>query len=296
MGQTKPAMVVTLLGLAVNFVANNVFIYGWGGVVEPMGAVGSGWATSMVRWAMLAAMVGFVLARPELRLASPGSMRLDGLTLRRIAYIGAPTGAQIGLETGFFAFTAVMMGWFGAAELGTHQVTINLAATTFMIALGVSIAGSIRVGQKIGAGDAPGTRRVVLITYLFASVSMGVCALVFLAIPERLLRLYTDDPAVITLGASLLFMAALFQVFDGAQVAGFSVLRGAADTRVPMLIAGAAYWLVGAPAALYLGFRTPLGPVGVWAGMVVGLATAALLLARRVWVVHWRRAPQRVAG
>jgi len=294
MGLTRPAMVITFVGLACNFAANHVFIYGYGGFVEPMGAVGSGWATSMVRWAMLSAMLAYVLSRRELR-PSVGA-RFDARTLRMIVYVGLPTGVQIGLETGFFAFTAVMMGWFGAAELATHQVTINLAATTFMIALGVSMAGSIRVGQTIGSGDPHRTRIVVVITYLFAALSMAICALVFLAIPEPLLRLYTEDSAVVALGASLLFVAALFQVFDGVQVAGFSVLRGAADTRVPMFIAAAAYWVVGAPVAYFLGFRTALGPVGVWTGMVVGLAVAAVMLTGRVWVIHWRGAPVRVVG
>src|SRR5690606_15464215 len=104
------------------------------------------------------------------------------------------------------------------------------------------------------------------------------------------LRLYTTDPAVIELGTSLLFMAGLFQVFDGTQAAGVCLLRGAADTRVPMFIAATAFWLVGAPTALLLGFRTSLGPVGVWTGMIAGLAAASALLVWRVRVIHWGRA------
>jgi MATE family multidrug resistance protein len=289
MSLTQPALVITLIGLGINYFANRTLIYGVDGVIEPMGAVGAGWATSLVRWAMLMAIVGWVIGRPELRPARAAGFRLRRGTLSRIVHVGLPTGAQVGMETGFFAFAAVMMGWFGGAELGTHQVTINLAATTFMVALGISIAGSIRVGQRIGARDPDGARRVVVVTYVFATASMGFFALLFLAMPESLLRLYTNDPVVIQLGTSLLFVAALFQVFDGAQVAGFSVLRGAADTRVPMLIAAAAYWIVGAPIMFLLGFRTTLGPVGVWAGMVVGLAVAAGMLAWRVRAIHWGR-------
>jgi len=128
-------------------------------------------------------------------------------------------------------------------------------------------------------------RRSTLLTYAYSIGFMALCALLFLAVPEGLIRLYTDSPEVVRLGKSLLLMAALFQIFDGAQVAGISVLRGAADTRIPMLIAAFAYWGVGAPGAYLLGFHSPLGPVGVWAGLCLGLAVAAVLLlarARRV--------------
>ena len=111
---------------------------------------------------------------------------------------------------------------------------------------------------------------------------MALCALAFLTLPEPLLRLYTHDPSVLALGRRLLFMAALFQVFDGMQVSGFSVLRGAADTRVPMFLAALAYWVVGAPGAYLLAFHSPLGPVGIWAGLCLGLAAAAVLLLGRV--------------
>lgn len=290
MSLTKPAMVITLGGLVVNFFANLAFIYGIEGLIPSMGAVGAGWATSLVRWVMFIVLVAWVTRQPALAPARRVVRSFRPELARRIVQIGFPTGIQLGLETGFFAFTAVMMGWLGGAELGTHQVAINLASTTFMVALGFSIAGSIRVGQQIGAGNVVETQRSVLVTYGFAIASMAVFALLFLTIPASLIGLYTSDPAVIELGVSLLFVAAIFQVFDGAQVAGFSVLRGAADTRVPMLIAGAAYWLVGAPAAYLLGFRTSLGPLGVWSGMVVGLVTAAVLLGLRVRQIHWRRA------
>lgn len=282
MGRTTPAMVITFIGLAVNFAANRVLIYGVPGWVEPMGVVGTGWATTLVRWSMLAAMAVYLIRQPDLHPFRGVSWAAERAMLGRIVRIGVPTGAQIGLEIGLFSFAAVMMGWFGALELGTHQVTINIAATTFMVALGVSIAGSIRVGQNAGAGSRAGMRRAALVTYVLAVGFMGICAGVFLLLPEELIRLYTDDPQVVRLGRALLFMAALFQISDGAQVAGISVLRGAADTRVPMIYAAIAYWVVGAPAAYLLGFHTPLGPVGVWAGLSLGLAVAAVLLLVRV--------------
>jgi multidrug resistance protein, MATE family len=282
MGLTRPAMVITFLGLAVNFVGNRVLIYGVEGWVEPMGVVGSGWSTTLVRWAMLIAMGIYLYRHPDLHPFRGVNWAPARALVRRIFSIGAPTGAQVGLEVGLFSFAAVMMGWFGALELGTHQVAINIAATTFMVALGVSLAGSIRVGQHIGAGNHPGVRRATLLTYLLSLVFMGACALLFLVVPEFLLGLYSRDPEIIALGKRLLLMAALFQLFDGAQVAGFCVLRGAADTRIPMLLAALSYWVIGVPAAYILGFVVGLGPVGVWGGLCVGLAAASLMLLHRV--------------
>ncbi|HET7321665.1 MAG TPA: MATE family efflux transporter, partial [Longimicrobiaceae bacterium] len=282
MGLARAPMVITLIGLLLNLVVDPVLIYGIPGWVPAMGAAGSGWATTAVRWAMFAAMGIYVLRHPDLHPFRGVRFAPEGGLLRRIVGIGVPSGAQAGLEVGLFTFAAVMMGWIGAVELAAHQVTINIAATTFMVALGVSIAGSIRVGQNLGAERPAGVRRAVLATYLFSVGFMALCALLFLAIPRGLIGLYTSDPAIIRVGVQLLFMAALFQVFDGTQVAGFAVLRGAADTRVPMLVAALGYWAVGVPVAYLLAFHSSMGPVGIWAGLCVGLATAGLLLLRRV--------------
>ncbi|CAN5629544.1 MATE family efflux transporter [soil metagenome] len=293
MGLAKPAMVITFLGLAVNFVGNRVLIYGVEGWVEPMGVVGSGWSTTLVRWAMLAAMAAYLFLHPDLHPFRGTHWAPARALMRRIMAIGAPAGAQIGLEVGLFSFAAVMMGWFGALELGTHQVTISIVSTTFMVALGVSLAGSIRVGQHVGAHNPAGVRRATLLTYLLALVAMGIFALIFLTIPEALLGLFSRDPEIIALGRSLLFMAALFQLFDGAQVAGFCVLRGASDTRVPMILAALSYWVIGVPAAYILAFLLGVGPVGIWGGLCVALAAASLMLLHRVRLIllPGRRSP-----
>lgn len=283
MGLTRPAMVMTFLGLVLNFFGNKLLIYGWEGAHIPaMGLVGSGWATTVSRWAMLLALVAYLWVNPQLHPLQGISLRPVLSLVRRIAAIGTPAGAMLALEIGLFALAAVMMGWFGPVELGAHQVTLNLASTTFQLGLGVSLAGSIRVGHHLGARSGAGARRAARATYLLAMGAMGLCALVFLGAPGWLLHLYTDDPGVLQLGTRLLYIAALFQLFDAAQVSGVCVLRGAADTRVPAIIATVAYLAVGLPTAYLLGFHTPLGPVGIWTGLCLALATAALLLGARV--------------
>ncbi len=290
MGVSRPAMWMTFVGIAVNALGNWALIWGVPGVVPPLGVVGSGVATSAVRWAMLVGMVAYVVRVPELHPFRGVSLRPHRERLRRIVGLGLPTGAQLGAEVGVFATAAVMMGWLGPVALAAHQVTINAAATTYMVPLGASIAGSVRVGQHAGAGSPRGMRRAALATYLVALAFMAVCALVFVAAPRAVIGLYTADARIASVGVTLLFMAALFQLFDGAQVAGICVLRGAADTRVPMYMTLAGYWGVGFPVAYLLGFHTPLAHVGVWAGLVASLAVVAVMMAVRVRRVLWRRA------
>jgi multidrug resistance protein, MATE family len=189
----------------------------------------------------------------------------------------------------------VMMGWLGPLQLAAHQVTINIAATTFMVALGASMAGSIRVGQHIGARRPRAMRRAVLSTYIVSIGFMLCCALAFVLAPRALIGLYTPHGDIIDLGARLLLVAAAFQLFDGAQVAGISVLRGAGDTRVPMLIAGLGYWCVGLPVGWVLAFHAGLGPLGIWAGLSLGLAAVAALLLLRVRRVFWTAPIRRLA-
>ena len=289
MGITRVAMVLSFLGLAVNALADWALIYGVPGVVAPMGVMGAALATSLVRWCMLAALVFYVARRADLTPFGRESLRPVWARIRRIVSIGVPVGATMAAEVGIFALAAVMMGWLGAVQLAAHQVTMNLASGTFMVGAGASLAGSIRVGHHIGAGSPRALRRAVLATYGLSLGFMALCALLFLAAPEALIGLFTSDPGVVRYGTALLLMAALFQVFDGAQVTGLLVLRGAADTRAPMLLTVVGYWAVGLPVAYLLGFHTPLQHVGIWTGLVASLVVVSILLALRVRRVIWQR-------
>ncbi|CAA9305907.1 MAG: hypothetical protein AVDCRST_MAG68-821 [uncultured Gemmatimonadetes bacterium] len=289
MGVTRAAMWMTLGGVILNVLGNQALIWGVPGVVRPLGVVGSGVATTVVRWGMLAGMVAYILRTPELHPFRGISLRPVAERLRRIVGLGVPVGAQLGAEVGIFALSAVMMGWLGPVQLAAHQVTINVASTTYMVPLGASIAGSIRVGQHVGAGDWRAVHRAALATYVLALGFMGCCALIFVAAPEAVIGLYTRDPEILRIGATLLLLAALFQLFDGAQAAGICVLRGAGDTRVPMWITMIGYWGVGFPVAYLLGFRTSMAHAGIWMGLTASLAVVALLMGLRVRQVLWAK-------
>ena len=296
MGHAIAPMVITFVGLAVNIGANRLFIYGAGDVIPAMGVEGAGWATTVVRFTMLLAIVVFLATHRELHPLRGVRIRVRPALLRSIFVVGVPVGVQFGLEVGLFAFASIMMGWMGATELAAHQVTINIASVTFMVALGASLAGSIRVGQHIGAGRPAAMRRAVIGAYTLTLGFMACCAVLFLSIPRPLMLLYTPHEGIVGLGVRLLLLAAAFQIFDGAQVCGMAVLRGAADTRAPMLIAMVGYWFVGVPTAYVLGFHTSLGPVGIWMGLSVGLAAVALMLLLRVRRVLWRDPVERAAA
>ncbi|MBB4636894.1 MATE family efflux transporter [Longimicrobium terrae] len=292
MGDTKPAMALTFIGVAVNIAGNIGLIYGFTipllGIRVPAGGlIGSGWSTTIVRWAMLVAVAIYVARRRDLRPFAGVPLGPSLHRLKAMLRIGAPIGVQLGAEIGVFAYAVVLMGWISALSQAAHQVAINIASVTFMVAMGTSLAGSIRVGQHVGAGSRRGVHRAVLTTYTLVILFMALCAVAFLSVPRWMMGLYTTDPRIVEIGAGLLVMAAAFQVFDGMQVAGLCALRGASDTRVPMWMTVLGYWAIGAPAAWLLGLHTPLGARGVWAGLVLGLASVAIMLAWRVRRVMW---------
>jgi MATE family multidrug resistance protein len=266
-------------------VANWAFIHGIPGFIPAMGAVGPGWASTAVRWTMcLTGLLCLVWQRDgqPFRWTDVGP---DRKILGDLVRLGVPIGVQAGLEVGLFAFAAVMMGWLGPLALAAHQVAINIATTTFMVAFGLSTAGAIRIGQHLGAGDPERVRHAAVAVYVLTMAFMSACACFFIALPAALIGLYTPVPDVIVLGGRLLFVAAVYQLFDGAQVAAAGILRGAGETRVTMHAGAFGFWLVGMPIAYGLGFHSPLGPVGVWIGLYTGVAVVAVLLGWRVYTV-----------
>jgi MATE family multidrug resistance protein len=202
--------------------------------------------------------------------------------LGRMLRLGLPIGAQHLLEFGAFALVALMMGWMGTQQMAGHQIAINLAALTFMVPLGVGDAASVLVGQAIGRADVAGTRGSARAALACGVVFMATTATLFLGLPEPLARLYSRDLEVVAIAAALIPIAGVFQVFDGLQVVAAGVLRGAGDTRGPMLINLLGYWVLGLPLSVYLGFVARLGPAGLWWGLVLGLAVVACALLVRV--------------
>lgn len=284
MSVVRPVVVVVFAANVLNAILNWVFVFGHFGV-PAMGAVGTGWASSLSRLAMFVGLLG--AGYPHLRDALQRVRReaLAPLPLLRMLRIGVPIGIQHQLEMGAFGLATMAMGWFGATEMAAHQVAMNLASLTFMMPLGIGVAGSVLVGQAVGRGEADDARRAAATTVVAGVGIMTVSALLFLAIPGPLARLYTDVPEVLALASVLIPIAGVFQVFDGLQVVSSGVLRGIGDTRMPLLINLLGYWMLGLPVSLTLGFGLGRGPRGIWWGLTLALVVVAFLL---VWRVRLR--------
>jgi MATE family multidrug resistance protein len=282
LGATRPTLYFGLVGLAVNVPADWVLMYGKFGL-PALGARGCGYATAAVWCFQLLGMAIYVARRPRYRhlelfarLEPP-----DREAIGRILKLGLPVGVMWLMEVSMFTVVALLIGSMGTIMVAGHQVTLNFAALTFMVPLGLSMATSVRVGNAVGRRDPPGVRLAARAGVTLALCSQTVSASLMLLVPAWIAGIYSDDPAVIAIAVQLLFLAAIFQLSDGIQVSCSGILRGLNDTQVPMLITVVAYWLVGLPLGAVLGFRFDLGARGMWMGMIAGLTAAAVLLALR---------------
>ncbi|MEN8191982.1 MAG: MATE family efflux transporter [Bacteroidota bacterium] len=279
---TKPPMVILIVANVVNVFGNWVFIFGNLGMPE-LGLDGAGYATLSTRIFIAIVIFLYVRASKKIKPYDP-TLRFRSINwsiIKKIIDLGIPGGFQMFFEVGGFAFAAVMIGWIGANELAAHQIAINLASITFMVALGLSIASTIRIGNFLGKKDLNGIKNAGYSALLIAASIMGLFGILFVLFRNFLPTLYIDDPVVIDIASSLIIIAALFQVVDGLQVVGIGILRGLTDLKAPMFIAFVAYWLIGLPVAYVLGFIFDFGVIGVWISFIVGLSIAAIFFIRR---------------
>jgi MATE family multidrug resistance protein len=283
----RPILICILAGNLINGFFNWVLIYGHLGA-PALGVAGSAISTTIGRWAlpfMMLALASHQLT-PTLRPFRPEA--LEPAPMGRMFRLGLPIGIQTALEFTAFGAVGLMMGRLGTIPVAAHQVAINLASLTFMVPLGMGQAAAVLVGHAIGAADQPAARRAARAAVVYGVGFMAITSIVFLIIPTQLSRLYTTDAATIALAATLLPVAGVFQLFDGGQAVTAGILRGAGDTRVPMLINLGGFWLCGIPLSLLLGFRTSMGPVGLWWGLAAALAVVAAILTLRVYTLLHR--------
>ncbi|MFD3003306.1 MATE family efflux transporter [Pontibacter toksunensis] len=289
---TKQAMWISIVANSLNIFLNYILIFGKLGF-EPMGLVGAGWATLISRVVMAMMMAGyvmygkrFVVFRHFLRLR-----HLSFIHMYRIFKLGLPISGQMIFEMGAFSFSAVMIGWLGAKELAAHQIAINVASVSYMMASGIGAAATIRVGNQKGLGNYR-AMRMAGISNLVMGAGFMVCSGLLMILGNELIPiLYIDDPEVIHIASSLLVIAALFQISDGIQVVGLGALRGLEDVKVPGLISLLAYWGVGLPVGYMLCFKVDFGVNGIWMGLLTGLSVAAVLLTFRFRALSNRLMP-----
>jgi len=281
LGIVRAILWILFAANVANIGLNWILVYGNLGA-PALGAVGSSWASSVVRTVMAGglAVVAWPVLRPYLR---PWRARVTARApLLRMLRLGAPIGGQMFLEFSAFGIAGLMMGWVGTVAVAGHQVALSLASFTFMVPMGIGQATAVLVGRAVGRGDSRGARRVAGGGLLSGVGVMVLTAVAFLLAPEPLSHLFSTDVAVVALGAALLPIAGVFQVVDGIQVVAAAILRGIGDTRVPMLIAFAGFYAVALPLGAVLAFGLDLGARGIWWGLAGGLGVVAGLLALRV--------------
>lgn len=290
LSQTKQAMYITILCNVINVFLNWVLIWGYLGA-PALGLNGAGWATLISRVLMMLMMGGYVFYSQRYQIFQLSlSIRNASLPmLSRILKIGVPTGFQFIFEVSAFSAAAIMMGWIGVNALAGHQIALNLASISYMMATGLATAGMIRVSNQIGRGNIKAMREAGMVVFGMVIVFMFSAAVLFIGARFYLPTLYIDDPEVISLSASLLIIAGFFQLSDGVQVVGLGVLRGMEDVKVPTLVTLMAYWVLGLPLGYLFAFELGMEEKGIWYGLLIGLSITALLLFYRFHTLSKKR-------
>lgn len=287
---TRPLVISVLLANVLNAPLTWALVFGVPAIGLPqLGATGAGIASAIATLVQLGVVWA---AAAEL----PGTKRapLELEALKSILKLGAPIGLQLAAEVGSFGIVSVLMGNLGTLALGAHNVALTLVSTTFTVTIAIGAATSVRVGHAVGKGDAPAARRAGLTGIGSGAAFMMCTAVLFVSLPRPLARVLTDQPDVIHAVVPLLAVAAAFQLSDGVQAVAAGALRGAGDTRWPLIANVIGHYGAGVPVGAGLAFLAGWGPAGLWWGLTSGLTAVAIgLTLRFLWLS--RRPIERVA-
>jgi MATE family multidrug resistance protein len=271
---TRPLVITMILANIVNFALDILLVFG-AGPIPPLGVAGAALSTLAATFVELAIVA---VAVRRITVAETVDHRWNAREVVQAFRVGLPVGLHMGAEVGIFALVGVLAARLGTLHLAAHQLVIGLASFTYTAILGVAAAGSVRVGNAIGARDARATRLAGHAAFIGGAAFMLVPALAFAFIPRAVARLITDQPDVLAAAIPLFLVAAVFQMSDGIQGVGAGVLRGAGDTKFTFYANLLGHWFIGFPIALWLGFHLGLGIAGLWWGLCAGLTVVAVLL------------------
>lgn len=288
MSLTKYAMYAVIFSNVIHVGLNFMLIYGFW-IFPKLGILGAALGTVISRVCMVVYM-HYILSRneklkPYFKGFSFGEIKKS--MLRRITALGLPSSMQMLFEVALFTAAVWLSGSLGKTSQAANQIALSLASMTFMFAMGLSVAAMVRVGNQKGLQDYVNLRIVARSVFLLAILVEIVFALLFVAFHKQLPHLFVnmenaseaaDTVQVMAIAASLLLVAAVFQISDGIQVVVLGALRGMQDVKIPTIITFVAYWIIGFPVSFYLGIHTSLGATGIWLGLLAGLSVAALFL------------------
>lgn len=275
----RPIMAALISANVVNAAANWILIYGNLGM-PALGVEGAAWATLTARIYMAAFL--YVTIRRVHRRRGAGHPHVpfepDVARMRRLVALGAPAASQVTLEVGVFAAATALAGRLDPISSAANQIALNIAALAFMVPLGLSSAGAVRVGHAVGARDRDRAVRAGWTALALGGAVMTAMAVALFVWPLPMLRAFTTDAQVIRIGTGLLVIAAAFQIFDGTQAVATGVLRGLGDTRTPMIMNVVGHWIFGLPVGYALCFPFGWGVSGLWIGLSIGLVFVAIAL------------------
>ena len=285
MNLVKPVMFALITANLLNLAGNWILVFGHFGA-PAMGTRGSGWATCISRIYMAAVLIVYAWYHDRHRTLLKTPLKPDLDRIRELVRLGLPAAMQIAFEIGVFAVATTLIGRLGATALAAHQIALNAASVSYMVPLGIGAAAAVRVGQALGRDDPAAANRSGWTAMLLGAGFMSCCGVVFWTAPQLILGVYKPNADVMRAGASLLAIAAVFQLFDGIQTVATGALRGAGDTRTSMLCHLIGYWGLGLPVGYYLCFRLGWGAVGLWTGLCVAIIAIGCAL-----LVAWSRTP-----
>ncbi|MCC4264664.1 MATE family efflux transporter [Oceanimonas baumannii] len=291
LSHTKPTMVIGFIGLGINVPANYVLIHGKFGLPQ-LGGVGCGYASALVFWAMLIAMIIYTQRSALLsRFAVFATLTApDMARIGRIFRLGFPIAMAIFCEVTLFTVVALLLAPLGADVVAGHQIAINFSSIIFMLPLSLGMALTIRVSHSLGEGRAEQAKVASIVGIGFGTLTAVLTAVGTALARDWISGIYTDDTFVLELAASLLLLASLYQISDSVQVITAAALRGYKDTQVIFYITLFAYWCCGLPIGMVLGLTDwlvpAMGPHGFWIGFLIGLTIAAFLLIRRLYRIY----------
>ncbi len=279
LGFTRQAMVISIAGNIINVILGVIFVKGLFGI-KPMGVSGVGLSTLIDRCLMAITISFYIVKSPHFKiyLKNFALKRINKIRSFQILKIGGPVAMQYAFEVSAFSVAAIIIGTIGVANQAAHQVAINLAAITYMMASGIAAAATIKTGNSFGRKNFDELRLSANSNYHIVLVFMLVTAFLFIGLNQLLPLIYTTDETVVMIASQLLIIAGIFQLFDGAQVVGLGILRGMGDVNIPTIITFVAYWIIGLPLAYILGINSSMGANGVWYGLTLGLLASATLL------------------
>ena len=292
MNHTSAIMVALVTANLMNLAGNWILVYGHFGV-RAMGAEGSGWATCISRVYMTAVLIAYTLYDAVVNRTGLMHAPLlpDLARIRALINLGFPAAMQLSIEVGVFAAATALIGTLDPLSLAAHQIAINTASLTYMVPLGISSAAAVRVGQALGRGDISAASRAGWTAMGLGAAFMAGAGVLMISFPAYVARAFTTDRAVIRTAVALLAVAAAFQLFDGIQTVATGALRGAGDTRTPMICHLVGYWAIGLPLGYVLCFVVGWRAVGLWTGLCI-----ALILIGVVLLLAWTRKVRVLAG